>query len=72
VWASFKEENTETTFEEMNAEGWKSVTQVAEEVCLSASRIRGMISEKKLDSIKRKVNRSGVIREINFVRPKTN
>jgi len=71
VWDSFKKENTQTTIEEMNAEGWKSVAQVAEETCLSTSRINGMVSENKLESIKRKVKRNGTIREINFVRPKT-
>jgi predicted DNA binding CopG/RHH family protein len=70
VWNSFKRENTETSVEAMNSEGWKTVAQVAEETCLSSSRINGMVSEKKLESIKRKVSRGGVIREINFVRPK--
>jgi len=69
VWGSFKKENTQTTIEEMNAEGWKTVAQVAEETSLSTSRINGMVSEKKLDSVKRKVDRNGTTREINFVRP---
>jgi hypothetical protein len=71
VWDSFKKENTQTTVEEMNAEGWKSVAQVAEETGLSMSRINGMVFEKKLESIKGKIKRNGIIREINFVRPKT-
>jgi hypothetical protein len=54
----------------MNAEGWKTVAQVAEETGLSMSRINGMVFEKKLESVKGKVKRNGFIREINFVRPK--
>jgi hypothetical protein len=70
VWESFKEDHTKTTIEAMNAEGWKSVAQVAEETGLSMSRINGMVFEKKLESIKGKIKRNGIIREINFVRPK--
>jgi len=71
VWDSFKKENTQTTVESMNAEGWKTVSQVSEETGLSMSRINGMVFEKKLEAVKRKVKRSGFTREINFVRPKT-
>jgi hypothetical protein len=71
VWESFKEDHTKTTIEAMNAEGWKTVSQVAEETCLSISRIRGMISENKVESIKKKVDSNGIKREINFIRPKT-
>jgi hypothetical protein len=54
----------------MNAEGWKSVAQVAEETALSLSRIRGMIAEKKIETTKKKVFVGGIRREISFVRPK--
>jgi len=70
VWESFKEDHTKTTIEAMNTEGWKTVSQVAEETCLSISRIRGMISENKVESIKKKVDSGGKKREINFIRPK--
>jgi hypothetical protein len=70
VWESFKEDNTKTTVEAMNAEGWKTVNQVSEETGLSISRINGMVHEKKVENVKKKVYISGKTREINFIRPK--
>jgi len=71
VWESFKEDNTKTTVEAMNAEGWKTVNQVSEETGLSISRINGMVHEKKVENVKKKVYISGKTREINFIRPKS-
>jgi hypothetical protein len=70
VWASFEGDNTKTTVEAMNAEGWKTVDQVARKTELSSPRVHNMIREGKFDSVKRKILYSGKTREMVFVRPK--
>lgn len=70
VWASFEEGNTKTTVEAMNAEGWKTVDQVARKTQLSSPRVHNMIREGKFDSVKKKILYFGKTREIVFVRPK--
>jgi len=70
VWASFEEGNTKTTFEAMNAEGWKTVDQVARKTELSSPRVHNMIREGKFDSVKKKILYFGKTREMVFVRPK--
>lgn len=72
VWQSFRENNEIISIDAMNAEGWKTVTQVAEETSLSRSHINFMANNGSLERTKRKVSCGGKIREINFVRPKLN
>jgi hypothetical protein len=54
----------------MNAEGWKTVSQVMEITSLSSSRIRNMVCEGKFDREKKRVKDGGTIKTMNFVRPK--
>ncbi len=70
VWQSFRESNEIISIEAMNAEGWKTVTQVAEEIGLSRSHINFMANNGNLERTKRKVSSGGKVREINFVRPR--
>lgn len=70
VWASFKEDNETTTIEAMNAEGWKTIEQTAQEIGLSRTHINTMANVGNLERTKRKVFTGGKTREINFVRPK--
>ena len=70
VWDSFTASAKKTTIEAMNAEGWRTVDQVAKETELSRCRINQMANEGKLDRIKKRVWQSGLTREMNFVRPK--
>jgi hypothetical protein len=71
VWDSFKEENTKTTIEAMNAEGWKTIEQAAQECGLSKCHINHMANDGKMESVKKRVFLGGITREINFVRPKS-
>jgi hypothetical protein len=70
IWESFDSQNTKTTVEAMNAEGWKTVDQVIQKTGLSSPRIYNMIREGKFETIKRKVYHAGKTRDITFVRPK--
>lgn len=70
VWESFEQENTLTTIEAMNAEGWRTVSQVIKATGLSDSRIYNMIREEKFDCRKKKVKDGGVAKNLNFIRPK--
>lgn len=71
VWDSFNAENQKTTIAAMNAEGWKTIPQVAELTGLSKPRINEMaLNGKKFELIKRKIFHHGQTRTINFVRPK--
>ena len=70
VWDSFSKENTLTTIEAMNAEGWRTVSQVTKATGLSDSRIYNMIREEKFECQKKKVKEGGVAKMLNFVRPK--
>lgn len=69
VWSSFNAENKKTTIEAMNAEGWKTIDQVAQECGLSKSRINHLAVDGKIERTKRKVFHGGRTREVNFVRP---
>ena len=70
VWASFEGDNTKTTVEAMNAEGWRTIDQVMSKTRLSSPRIYNMVREGKFESVKRKVFHTGKTRDIKFVRPK--
>ena len=70
VWESFDSQNTKTTVEAMNAEGWKTIDQVARKTELSSPRVHNMIREGKFDSVKKKILYSGKTREMVFVRPR--
>ena len=70
MWDSFKEENTKTTIEAMNAEGWKTLEQAADESGLGRTTIRHMVKAGKMEQIKAKVFFVGAVRNMNFVRPK--
>jgi hypothetical protein len=70
VWESVGRDASFTTIEAMNAEGWKTVSQVMEITSLSSSRIRNMVCEGKFDREKKRVKDGGTIKTINFVRPK--
>jgi len=54
----------------MNAEGWRTVSQVIKATSLSDSRIYNMIREEKFECQKKKVKEDGVTKTINFIRPK--
>ena len=70
VWDSFSKENALTSIEAMNAEGWRTVSQVIKATGLSDSRIYNMIREEKFECQKKKVKEDGVTKTINFIRPK--
>jgi hypothetical protein len=70
VWDSFKGGAIKTTVEAMNAEGWKTESQAAQETGISRQRINTLANSGKMDKIKKRVFLSGLTREINFVRPK--
>jgi hypothetical protein len=70
VWASFKKDNTKTTIEAMEAEGWKLAIDAAKEVGLSRQAMFDLVAQGKIDSIKAKIDYSGKTREMTFVRPK--
>ena len=70
IWSSFKEDNTITTIEAMNVEGWRTVDQVIKVSGLSNSRIYNMIREGKFEREKKKVKDGGTAKMLNFVRPK--
>jgi predicted transcriptional regulator len=54
----------------MNAEGWRTVEQVMETSKLSNARIYNMIREGLFEREKKKVKTGGMIKVLNFVRPK--
>jgi len=70
VWESFDSRNTKTTVEAMNAEGWRTIDQVAQKTQLSNPRVHNLIKEGEFESVKKKVLYSGKTREMVFVRPK--
>jgi hypothetical protein len=70
VWESFKEDNTKTTIEAMEAEGWKTVRDVARMTNLSRQRVLELANSDKMESVKKKVIQTGKTREMVFVRPK--
>jgi hypothetical protein len=71
LWESFTNNNTQTTIEAMNAEGWRSVDQVMSVTGLSNSRIYNMIREGKFDCEKKRIKKDGgPARILSFVRPK--
>jgi hypothetical protein len=70
VWESFKKDNTKTTIEAMEAEGWKTEAQAAQETGVSRQRINSLANSGKMEKTKKKVFLSGLTREVNFVRPK--
>lgn len=70
AWKAFFESNKTVTIEQMNAEGWKTVEQVASESGLSLSRVSGIIGEGGFDVVKKKAQLKGRVREMNFIRPK--
>lgn len=70
VWDSFYNDNTKTTIEAMNAEGWKTIDQVTSKTGLSSPRIYNMIRDGKFESVKKKIFHTGKTRDINFIRPK--
>jgi hypothetical protein len=72
IWESFDSRNTKTTVEAMNAEGWRTIDQVARKTKLSSPRVHNMIREGEFESVKKKILYSGKTREMVFVRPKCN
>lgn len=70
VWESFDSRNTKTTVEAMNAEGWRTIDQVAQKTQLSSPRVHNLIKEGEFESVKKKILHSGKTREIVFVRPR--
>ena len=70
VWESFKEDNTKTTIEAMEDEGWKTVRDVARMTNLSRQRVLELANSDKMESVKKKVIQTGKTREMVFVRPK--
>jgi hypothetical protein len=54
----------------MNAEGWRTIDQVAKKTQLSSPRVHNLIREGRFDSVKKKIFYSGKTREMVFVRPK--
>jgi len=70
VWKSFKEDNTKTTIEAMETEGWKTVRDVARMTNLSRQRVLELANSDKMESVKKKVIQTGKTREMVFVRPK--
>lgn len=70
IWESFNSENKKTTIEAMAVDGWKLVSQVAEEIEKSKRTVYDLVSNGKIESIKRKIFFNDKIREMTFVRPK--
>ena len=70
VWDSFKEENTRTTIEAMNAEGWKTLEQASLDSGLGRTTIRHLASNGKVERTKVKVFFMGATRDMTFIRPK--
>jgi hypothetical protein len=70
VWKSFDQKNSVISIEAMNAEGWRTVEQVMETSKLSNARIYNMIREGLFEREKKKVKTGGMIKVLNFVRPK--
>jgi hypothetical protein len=54
----------------MNAEGWRTIDQVAQKTQLSNPRVHNLIKEGKFESVKKKLLYFGKTREMVFVRPK--
>jgi hypothetical protein len=71
VWDSFNKAHSLSAVEEMNAEGWKTISQASKESGVSESRLKEMAKEGKLERVKKSVWHGGSTREINFIRPKT-
>jgi hypothetical protein len=53
----------------MNAEGWRTIDQVAKKTQLSSPRVHNLIKEGEFESVKKKILYSGRTREMVFVRP---
>ena len=70
IWESFDSRNTKTTVEAMNAEGWRTIDQVARKTRLSSPRVHNLIREGAFESVKKKILHFGKTREMVFVRPK--
>lgn len=70
IWKSFKEERQKTSIELMNAEGWKTLQQVADELGMSRPHINAMALNGNFEMKKRKVFHAGKTRELVFIRPK--
>jgi hypothetical protein len=71
IWRSFNADNEKTTIEAMNADGWKTVQQAADDSGISRPRMGQIANEGKLlEKTKKKIYYFGKIREMVFVRPK--
>ena len=70
IWESFDSHNTKTTIEAMNADGWRTIDQVARKTRLSSPRVHNLIREGAFESVKKKILYFGKTREMVFVRPK--
>lgn len=70
VWESFKNDHKQTTIESMETKGWKLLVNVAKEIGTSRQAIHDLINAGKMEKIKEKIQFSGKIREMAFVRPK--
>ena len=71
VWRSFKEDRKQTTIESMESDGWKLLVNLAEEIGISRQAIHDLVNAGKMEKTKEKIQFSGKIREMVFVRPKT-
>jgi predicted DNA-binding protein YlxM (UPF0122 family) len=70
VWRSFKERHKHTTIESMESNGWKLLVSLAEEIRTSRQAIHDLVNSGKMEKTKEKIQFSGKIREMVFVRPK--
>lgn len=69
AWSAFYEESKLDSYDDMIAQGWKTIAQVAKEFNMPHSTVESRLRDGKLYCVKRRVMVNGKTRVMNFVRP---
>lgn len=70
AWSEFYKSCQTESYDDMIAQGWKTISDVAKECNMPRRTVETMLRDGKLDSVKKRVIVSGCARKINFIRPK--
>jgi hypothetical protein len=70
AWEAFFVSNATTTIEAMNAEGWKTIEQIAKATGKSERTINKLAYSDTMETEKKRVPINGATRMVVFMRPK--
>lgn len=70
AWSDFYKSCQTDSYEDMVAQGWKTIAEASKEFGISRSTIDTRMRDGYLDSVKKRVVVGGIARMVNFVRPK--